>query len=1040
MTILFADLKGSMELLADRDPEDARRLIDPVLEQMIEAVHRYEGTVNQVLGDGIMALFGAPLAHEDHAVRAAYAALTLQESIRRYSDGLLRAGGVPLQARVGINSGEVVVRAIRNDLHVDYTAVGQTTHLAARMEQMAVPGSILLTRETLRRAEGYLETRPLGPIPIKGLTDPVEVYELLGASAARSRLQAAAARGLTRFVARELERAQLGEALQLAGANHGQVVALVGEAGVGKSRLGWELRHSEAGRTWLVVEGGALSFGRPASYRPIAGLLQSYFQIEAGEPVAVMRERIARRLLDLGPAPEAAMPALLALLDTSYRDARWESLEPPRRRLETLNCLKWLFLRQSQIQPVLVLFEDLHWIDADTQSFLDTLVDSVPTARILLLVTYRPEYSHRWSGKTYYRQIPVEPLSDERAEQVLGALLGDQPSLQPLKQFLVRRTGGNPLFLEESVHALLETHVLVGRAGDYRVVGPLDRASVPPTVHAVLATRIDRLAAHEKHLLQVAAVIDGDVPHALLRAISGLDDDALELALRRLCSAEFLYESQFFPAPEYTFKHALTHEVAYASLLHEHRRALHAKTVAAIEELFGERLDSYVDALAHHAFHGGMWQKAIGYLRSAAERAFGRTAYSVAVALLEQGLTALEHLPATPERARDSIDLRLELRDALVPLGELARVLRVLRETEELAGEHGERPRLGRTYAFLTNYMQVAGDPEAGIEYGRRALAISSEEPDQATDVVATAFLASAYHAVGNYEQALAFAHRNMSLLHGDLVRQRFGMANLPSVYSRVVLVRALAERGDFSQAIGHGLDALKIAEDAHHPLSLTLAWFGMGYLHLRQGGVDNAIAALERAVELARVGNPIWFQQIAAWLASAYAARGRTAEAFAIVDRAAEQARQIALVGATHGHGIGLLARGEALLEGGRLDEACIAAKEAVEFLTRIHGRGYVAWAQRLLGEISARRVPLDPEEGERCFIQSRATAEALGMRPLVAHCRLGLGRLRAAQGRATESRRDLEGAVDLFRELEMETWAKRAEVELGSLKPVQV
>src|SRR5215510_1675871 len=377
VTVLFADMKGSMELLADRDPEDARKLLDPILEHMMEAVHRYEGTVNQVMGDGIMALFGAPLAHESHAVRGCYAALRMQESVKRYAEGVRRIEGIPIHIRVGLNSGEVVVRSIESDLKMDYTAVGQTTHLAARMEQMAMPGSILIAADTLSLTEGFVQVKRLGPVNVKGLTEPVEVYELTGAGLVRSRLQVAAVRGLTRFVGRNAEFDTLCQALDRAGAGHGQVVALVGEPGVGKSRLFWEFTHSRRTVDWLILESSSVSYGKASAYLPIIDLLKSYFGIEDRDDVRKIHEKVTGKLLTLDKSLEPTLPSFLSLLDVTVEDAQWQNLDPPQRRQRTLEVIKRLLLRESQVQPLLVVIEDLHWIDSETQALLNSLIESL---------------------------------------------------------------------------------------------------------------------------------------------------------------------------------------------------------------------------------------------------------------------------------------------------------------------------------------------------------------------------------------------------------------------------------------------------------------------------------------------------------------------------------------------------------------------------------------------------------------------------------------------------------------------------------------
>ena len=494
VTVLFADIKDSTELIRDLDPEAAQQLLDPALRRMMDAVHRYEGTVNQVLGDGIMALFGAPIAHEDHAIRACYAALAMQAAMREYTEEVRRAHGLELRIRVGLNSGEVVVRAIGNDLHMDYSAVGQTTHLAARMEQLATPGSIRLTAATLRLVEGLVQVNALGPIPVKGLTEPVEVFELVGASAVRQRLQAAVARGLTRFVGRETEIAALVQALARAGAGHGQVVAAVGEAGVGKSRLMYEFVHSHRTQGWLVLEAASVSYGKATPYFPVVDLLKRYMHVEDGDEPRTVRAKVTGHLLTLDEALQETIPALLALLDALPADSPFLRLDPPQRRQRTLAALKRVLLRESQVQPLLLVFEDLHWIDSETQALLDSLVESLPTAHMLLLVNYRPEYQHGWGSKTYYTQLRLDPLPPASADELLQALLGGDPSLAPLKQLLIARTEGNPFFLEESVRTLVETGVLVGEPGAYHLVKPLDSLQVPATVQAVLAARIDRLS------------------------------------------------------------------------------------------------------------------------------------------------------------------------------------------------------------------------------------------------------------------------------------------------------------------------------------------------------------------------------------------------------------------------------------------------------------------------------------------------------------------------------------------------------------------
>jgi class 3 adenylate cyclase/tetratricopeptide (TPR) repeat protein len=1030
VTVLFADLKGSMELLADRDPEEARKLLDPVLEHMMEAVHRYEGTVNQVMGDGIMALFGAPLAHEDHAVRACYAALRMQDAIRRYANELRRSHGVTVRIRVGLNSGEVVVRAIGNDLHVDYTAVGQSTHLAARMEQLADPGSTLLTSATAELAEGFVEVNPLGPTPVRGMTEPVEVYELTGAGTARSRLQAAALRGLTKFVGRAAEVAQLGEALDRARAGHGQLAAVVGEAGLGKSRLFWEFTRSHRTDGCRIVEAGSVSYGKATAYLPVIDLLRAYFEIETRDDGRKILEKVTGKLLSLDRALEPSLPALLALLDVPLEDAEWARLDPPQRRQRTLDAVKRVLLRESHVQPLVVVFEDLHWIDGETQALLDSLIESLPTTRLLLLVNYRPEYQHARGGKTYYRQQRIVPLPPESAEELLAALLGSDAALRSLKGVLVKRTEGNPFFLEESVRALVETGVLAGERGAYRVGKPLESIQVPASVQTVLAARIDRLPPADKHLLQCAAVVGKDVPLALLREIAELPDTQLHRGLGQLQAAEFLYETSLFPDLEYTFKHALTHEVAYQGLLHERRRALHARITDAIETISVERVAEQAERLAHHALRGELWEKAVGYLHQAGLRAIARSANREAVAHLEQALETLRRLPESRENTEMAIDLRFELRTAFLPLADLASMERHLREAEALARALGDQRRLGLALGGLVMPRVNTGDWDEAQRSGREALAIAEALGNRPMEMRTTYLLCMVHDVRGEFSQAAALLERIVPLLEGDLLYERFGDASILSVGSRVYLCDVLSQLGRFDEAIAHAEVAVRIAEAADHHFSLCFILLDLGFSQLGRGDVPRATRVLERCLDRCRTWQiAVLTPFAAAALGAAYAFADRLDEALSLVERAVEEFRGRTLY---RRPGLVFLFAGMTYLRAGRIGEASALSREALELTRRLGARGNEAHALCLSGDIAS---TAGAEDAEGYYRSGLALANDLGMRPLVARCRLGLGRLRRRAGRAQEAHEHLATAAAMFREMDMTYWLEQAEAERREL-----
>jgi len=1030
VTVLFADLKDSTELIRGLDPEAAQQLLDPALHHMMDAVHRFEGTVNQVLGDGIMALFGAPIAHEDHALRACYAALAMQTAMRAYTDEARRTRGLELRMRVGLNSGAVVVRAIGNDLHMDYSAVGETTVLAARMEQTATPGSIRLTPATLRLVEGLVQVNALGLVPVKGLVEPVEVFELTGASGVRRRLQAAAARGLTRFVGRDQELVIMQQALEQASAGHGQVVALVGEAGVGKSRLVYECVHSHRTQGWLVLESASVSYGKATPYFPVIDLLRRYGHVDDGDDLRTIRAKVMGQVLTLDAALQDTVPALLALLDALPDDSPFLQLDPPQRRQRTLAALKRVLLRESQVQPLLLVFEDLHWIDTETQALLDSLVESLPTARLLLLVNYRPEYQHSWGSKTYYTQLRLDPLPSVSADAFLQALLGDDPSLAPLKQLLIERTGGNPFFLEESVRTLVETGVLVGELGAYRLVQALPTIQVPATVQAVLAARIDRLPPEEKHLLQTAAVIGNEVPLTLLQAIAELDEAALHRGLTHLQAAEVLYETRLFPEHAYTFKHALTHEVAYGGLLQERRRVLHARIVESLKRLAPDRLAEQVEHLAHHALRGEVWDKALAYCRQAGEKAMVRSAYCEAVAYFEQALSALAHLPEQRDTLEQAIDLRLALRSALTPLGDARRALACLREAEAVASALDDPQRLGRVSRFLTVDLYRIGAHDQAIAAAQRALALASASGDVVLHALTNGSLGEAYRAHGDYRQAIACFEQIMAFLDESRRYERFGELVFPAVQSRAWLAWCHAELGMFAEGSTLAEEGLRIAEAVAHPASLMRGYWGLGQLALLQGNLPRALPMLERAVGICQDADiPAMFPWMAAALGAAYTLAGRVADAVPLLTQAMAQATAMGRVDVQD---ICRLSLGETQVQAGHLEEAYTLAERALAHAHEYQGHGNQAYVLRLLGEIAVHGEPGQAEQAEAYYRQALALAEELGMRPLQAHCHLGLGTLYAATGQREPARTALSTAIALYQAMEMTFWLPQAEAAL--------
>ena len=1023
VTVLFADLKGSMELLADRDPEEARKLLDPVLERMMEAVHRYEGTVNQVMGDGIMALFGAPLAHEDHAVRACYAALDIHAALARHAETLPAAPDVELRVRIGLNSGEVVVRSIGTDLHMDYTAVGQTTHLAARMEQLARPGTTYLTPATRRLVAGFVEVRSLGLQPIKGLAAPMEVFQLVGVGPTRTRREAARARALTPFVGREAELLALEGAAAAAGLGRGRVVTVEGEPGVGKSRLVSEFTTARLPAGWRVLEAGTTAYGQGS---PTAvELMRGYFGLGEDDPPERMREVVTARLEALGEALSPAREALMGLLGAPVDDEAWQRLEPSQRRHETLETVSRLLLGHAAGQPLCLVVEDLHWADSDTLDLLDRLVRRVPEAPVLLVATHRPELRRAWASRDDDVPLTLEPLPRDQAERLLDDLLGAAPDLRPIKRQLIERTEGNPFFLEECVQDLAEKGVLGGRRGAYRAVGPTGAVDVPPTVQSVLAARIDRLPPPSKLVLQTAAVVGKDVPLALLEA--ALDDGGADLPARlgELEAGEFLYAVAGPPAAAYTFRHVLTRDVAYGSLLADRRRLLDQRIVLTLERMHPEPTADQVERLAYHSARGEMWDRAVRHGREAGARAFARSAHRAAVEHFEQALDALGRLPPTPAAAAQAIDLHLDLRYALMPLGEFRRVFTHLSEAGALARQTDDRRRLGLVSALLTNYHHLMGNMGEAVATGRHALVLAAQTRDLQTEVLANAALGLTYYVLGAYRQAIDVARRNVALLQGPLALERFGSAPLPSVYSRTCLAWSLAEVGEFDAGGAVAREGQAIAEGAGHSVSLVYACLGSGGVALRRGHVETAVPALERALDLCQEADiPLLASLAAPPLTSAYVLAGRAKDALAVLERAGRQAASIDDP-VERRTGPGALA--EAYLAGGRAAEALPLARRYLEQRRTLGARGFEAWALRLLAEVLLAQDPPDLGPAEDAYGDALGIARELGMRPLEALCRAGLVRVHERGGDRVAAEREAAAADVLLQALGMDLWRSR-------------
>jgi tetratricopeptide (TPR) repeat protein len=799
---------------------------------------------------------------------------------------------------------------------------------------------------------------------------------------------------------------------------------------VGKSRLFYEFGRSHHTQGWLVLESASVSYGKATPYVPVVDLLKRYCHIEERDDPRTIRAKVTGQILTLDEALQATIPALLALLDALPADSPFLTLDPPQRRQRTLDGLKHLLMRESQVQPLLLVCEDLHWIDTETQALLDSLVESLPTARLLLLVNYRPEYQHGWGSKTYYRQLRLDPLPPASADAFLQALLGDDPSLGRLKPLLIERTGSNPFFLEESVRTLVETGMLIGAPGAYRLAQPLASLQMPATVQTVLAARIDRLSPEEKHVLQTAAVIGTEVPLPLLQAIAEQPEADLYRSLARLQAAEFLYEMRLFPEREFTFKHALTHEVAYNGLLQERRRVLHARIVEALEVLSPDRLTEHVDRLAHHALRGEVWDKAVTYSQQVGARAYDRAAFREAVAAFEQALQALTYLPEDSDTRGLAIELRLALGGALTTVGEYGRCLALLGEAEALARALDDRAQLGRVLAQMAQVLRMTGDADGAMAAGQQAFELAAALGDRASQGQAAHHLGQAYQGLGDFRRAAELLRGNVEAADRE--------SGTPStdwrIQSQAWLARTLSHLGAFAEGRRHGEEALRLATLAGRGYTPIVAHGCLGELYLAQGDLEHAIQVLDQGLALCRAsGNRSSVQQLVAGLGYAAALQGRLAEGRALVEEAISEALR---TGARRNQALWVARLSEVCRLAGRGEEAWQHACQALDLARQQKARGNEALALHQLGAIQAHAAPPDVAQAEAYYQQALALAEELGMRPLAAHCHRGLGTLYQTIGRLDQARAELSTAIDLYRTMDMRFWRPQAEAALAQLE----
>lgn len=974
LTLLCARVRAS-PAFDDPDPEAALEHVDPLLHAIAAIAVRFGGTISQIREDGVTALFGAPVAQEDHALRACSAAVAMRDAI---ASPAIEGRDV----RIVVHSGDVVVRAIGDERSHHYDAIGAVARLAAQLDSALAAGEIGITADVARRVEGFVTVDARVADSPQHAGAPVALFTLRAMAPLRMRWDARSTRQLARFVGRDAEMARLEQLFHEAAAGTGRIAAIVGEAGIGKSRLVHEFVHAPCAKDCTVLETGTVSHETSPTYFAIAQLLRAWFGIATSDTQSEAAAKLHREIELLDPALMPMEDALAGVLDLPSRDRQWPTLSPSQRHQRTMHAVTALLMRRSEAGPVMLVVEDLHWVDPGTQAVLEHLVDHLAACRVLLLLTHRPEYRHPWLAKSYFTQLRLNPLGPDKADLLLQALLGTDQGLGELRRLLIDRAGGTPLFLEESVRALVDAGALSGRPGEYRPARAIDTVEIPSTVHAVLAARIDRLDAAQKSLLQTAAVIGQDVPVELLQPIAGVDAESMHEILASLQAMEFLYQTRLLPEPRYSFKHALTHHVAYASVVRERRRALHRQLVELIETRYAARLDEHVEQLAHHALGAGEQSKAVHYLHRSAGKAMHRSAHHQAIGYLKQGLDLIGALPDASERYRRELDYRKAIGVATMAAKGWANaeVLEAFTRARALSQELGDERELFVALRGEGQYRMIGGQSATARRLGERCVALAKRSGDVGVQIETHHLFWTNSFLMGEYAEALSHSEKGLSLYERerDHALTYVYSGHDPGVCCRTFRALVHCICGQPDRALEILDDAVQLARQLDHPLTTTIACWGRGVAHVLR---CEPVAARHWAEEAVAISDeyllPLTRSQGLLLLGWALARLGRSEEGIA---RMREGVTGTQATGAEMGLPYFLALLGEALADAGRPDEGLEEIELAIDIAQRHDARFQFPEMLRLRGELLNTLSKSNHAEALQCYRMALEAAESQG------------------------------------------------------------
>jgi len=1035
VTVMFCDTEGFSVLSEKLGPEKVYSIMDEVFETLIHKVNEFGGTVNKMTGDGVMALFGAPIALEDAPQRAIRSALAIQREIARFSDRIKAETGAPLRMRIGIHTGPVVVGSLGNDLRVEFTAVGDTVNLASRMEGLAEPGTVYITEETFKLTEGLFRFEALGERQVKGKEAPVKAYRVIAPSTRRTRFDVSAERGLTPFLGRERELELLIDGLERARSGRGQAFSIMGEAGVGKSRLLYEFRKAIANEDVTFIEGRCLSYSTNVAYHPIIDLLKSTYDIHEGDGDDRIKEKVKRGLKEQGVDEASTLPFILEMLSVKDSGIDALNLSPEARKDRTMEALRRIVLKGSEMRPLVVAVEDLHWVDKSSEEAFKDMLDAISGAQLLLIFTYRPEFVHTWGSKSYHSQVNLMRLSNRETLAMAAYILGTEVMGEDLEELILEKTEGIPFFVEEFIKSLKDLGMIEWKDSGYYLAKDIQEVAIPSTIQEVIMARVDSLPEGAKSVLQTGSAIGREFSCELIKRVTGIPTPEMTPHLSVLRDSELLYERGIFPQATYIFRHSLTQEVAYDSLLQKRKQEIHERIGKAIEELYPDRLEELYEILAYHYFRSENLEKAYQHLILSANKASQRYSNSEAFRLYKMAINILNKLPDTEDNKKRAVEVRLLILAPMVTLAFPEDSHQILEEGEKLAKELGNEGSLTILYSFISMYYFSKGDSPQALKYSERAF--REAEKIQNIEIMAptAGSLCLSYMLTGDFLKIVEVASSVIPLLESTH-RETDDFGTGINVYAQLVASYgyAMGFMGNFDQASFHLDKALRFALDNNDRLVIVIAdeWYGI-VLYI-QGKMEDCVRHLETAITNAEEA------QVMANLGLTWTMLGAVYLALGDLDNCRICAEKGLKIQLDTGFSIGtstcyeIFARHSLYI--GDLENARSYADKALELAVKGNEPLSEGLQHFLQGRILYREDKSRYSEAEEYILQGIQALERLALKPLYTRGYLYLGELYADMGQKEKALETLKKAEFMMQEMGMDYWLRRTQEALEGLE----